>query len=143
MGYQIKRREDDLGMGAGRRRVHFELWLDDRRSPTATAVIEDGGATVNWSAHAQAMPDEYRGPCAHAAYRCYYLVCKMADRRGRPQRWRCPPPTWMADRVERADSLWVASGRLQEARGGAGEYRGSGRARAGRLEPPARVLVVP
>lgn len=84
MGYQIKRREDDLGMGA-----------------------------------------------------------KMADRRGRPQRWRCPPPTWMADRVERAGSLWVASGRLQEARGGAGEYRGSGRARAGRLEPPARVLVVP
>lgn len=92
--------------------------------------------------HAQAMPDEYRGPCAHAAYRRYYLACKMADRRGRPQRWRCPPPSWMADRVERAGSLWVASGRLQEARGGAGEYRGSGRARAGRLEPPARVLVV-
>lgn len=55
MGYQIKRREDDLGMGAGRR-VHFELWLDDRRSPTATAVVEDGGATVNWSALGDVPP---------------------------------------------------------------------------------------
>jgi hypothetical protein len=56
MGYQIKRREDDLGMGAGSRRVHFELWLDDRRSPTATAVIEDGGTTVNWSALGDVPP---------------------------------------------------------------------------------------
>lgn len=93
--------------------------------------------------HAQAMPVEYRGPCAHTAYRRYYLACKMADRCGRPQRWRRQPPSWMADRVERAGSHWAASGRPQEARGAAEEYRGSGRARTRRLEPPARVLAAP
>lgn len=51
---EIKRRE--YGTGTDRRSVHFELWLDGRRVPTATAVVEEGGVTVNWSALGDVPP---------------------------------------------------------------------------------------
>lgn len=56
MGFQIKRREDDYGLGENRRRVHFELWLDGRRTEIATALVENGGATVNWGALGDVPP---------------------------------------------------------------------------------------
>lgn len=44
---------------------------------------------------AQAMPEQYRGPDAPAAYRRYYIAEKLAPG-GRPARWtRRDPPNWL------------------------------------------------